>query len=525
MITTQAMPKTTTRSIVAKVEHYNGSTLKNTFYYNDFLQSINVDRTCDESKLMGFIVSQKATIKIIDRNNKFSFAVGEYVKIYFDHGQGYICPMPNFYISEVSRDKVKKEVTITAYDLITYEGEKHTVSELTGTSYNIGNFLARCKTVLGAESSVYNNVPSSVETLFTYTYSEGANFDGSETIRSALAALAEATQTIIFIDYQNRLQMKRYRVSTVTNIKADEYFSFEQGENVKIGKFANITELGENIESSNSNEDGVTYYMRNNPFLELREDVATVLDEASAYWDAYRFNMFQLKTRGNYLLEIGDHFSVYYNNSFINVYLLNDSIKYDGGLSQTISRGYKDNEQVNSNPSTIGDMLKMTSAKVDKVNREIELLIIEEDIQDSKLASLQLTADNIVSRVESVEQSNEVTTDEINKIKKQVEASITSEDVTIAINQALDNGVDKVETSTGYKFNADGLTVSKSGSEMKTTITEDGMTVYKNNADVLTANHEGVKAVDLHAKTFLIIGKNSRLEDFGTGRTACFYIG
>ena len=59
---------------------------------------------------------------------------------------------------------------------------------------------------------------------------------------------------------------------------------------------------------------------------------------------------------------------------------------------------------------------------------------------------------------------------------------------------------------------------------MKTQITEDGMTVYKNDSAVLTANNVGVNAVNLHATTYLIIGTNSRFEDYGS-RTGCFWIG
>ena len=60
---------------------------------------------------------------------------------------------------------------------------------------------------------------------------------------------------------------------------------------------------------------------------------------------------------------------------------------------------------------------------------------------------------------------------------------------------------------------------------MKTTITEDGMTVYRNDEAVLTADNQGVKAEDLHATTYLIIGANSRFEDYGTNRTGCVWIG
>ena len=102
---------------------------------------------------------------------------------------------------------------------------------------------------------------------------------------------------------------------------------------------------------------------------------------------------------------------------------------------------------------------------------------------------------------------------------------MTAEDVKSQIQSELNNGVTKVETTTGFTFNDEGLTVSKSGSEMTTQITEDGMTVYRDNTAVLIANNVGVDAVNLHATTYLIIGNNSRFEDYGENRTGCFWIG
>ena len=83
----------------------------------------------------------------------------------------------------------------------------------------------------------------------------------------------------------------------------------------------------------------------------------------------------------------------------------------------------------------------------------------------------------------------------------------------------------KVETNTGFTFNDEGLTVEKANSEMRTQITEDGMTVFKNDEAVLTANNIGVDALNLHATTYLIVGTNSRFEDYADTRTGCFWIG
>ena len=60
---------------------------------------------------------------------------------------------------------------------------------------------------------------------------------------------------------------------------------------------------------------------------------------------------------------------------------------------------------------------------------------------------------------------------------------------------------------------------------MTTHISDDGMNVYKGEEKMLAANGNGVNAKNLRATTYLIVGKNSRFEDYGDGRTACYFIG
>lgn len=119
----------------------------------------------------------------------------------------------------------------------------------------------------------------------------------------------------------------------------------------------------------------------------------------------------------------------------------------------------------------------------------------------------------------------EVVNEDIQTLTQKVNATMTAEDVKSQIQSELNNGVTKVETTTGFTFNDVGLTVSKSGNEMTTQITEDGMTVFRDNTAILIANNVGVDAVNLHATTYLIIGNNSRFEDYGENRTGCFWIG
>ena len=165
---------------------------------------------------------------------------------------------------------------------------------------------------------------------------------------------------------------------------------------------------------------------------------------------------------------------------------------------------------------------------------ESEFSSIESETKtlNETVTSLQLGTDSINASVKSLEETMTRTSDglanDISIIQEQVNLAMTSEDVKIEIRNQLINGTNKVSTTTGYTFDEDGLNISKSDSEMKTQITEDGMKIYKNDDIMLTANNQGVDAKNLHATTYLIIGGNSRMEDFvenGSKRTAVFWIG
>ena len=165
---------------------------------------------------------------------------------------------------------------------------------------------------------------------------------------------------------------------------------------------------------------------------------------------------------------------------------------------------------------------------------ESDITTIESETKSLKqtVSSLALGADSISASVKSLEETMVNTTNglanDISKVQDQVNLAMTSSDVKLEIQKELKNGVKKVSTSTGFTFDDKGLMINKSDSEMSTQITEDGMKIYKNNEVMLTANNQGVDAKNLHATTYLIIGGNSRMEDFienGSKRTAVFWIG
>ena len=516
------------RYVSAEVGLYNSSTLEQTFNQYYALKELTIDRVADESKFFGFGICQRLNIKLIDKERYLNISTANSLAVSFGVGAvASISTTPRFYVTEVHRDENTNELSVTAYDAL-YRASNHTVSELNlEAPYSISDVAFSCRGILGLAS-----VSRPALNSFNTSYETGANFDGAETIREVLDAIAEATQTIYYIDSANRLVFKKLDKDgePVLTIDREQYITLDSGDNRRLATITHATELGDNV-SVSTTETGSTQFIRNNPFWELRDDIGTLVDNALAAAGGLTINQFECEWRGNPLLEIGDKIALTTkDNNTVYSFLLDDVITYDGSLVQESRWEYEDNDTESAdNPSSLGDALKQTYARVDKANKEIQLVASETASNSEAISSLHLDTASISASVSSIEEITrealEGVTDELSTLTSRVDAAITSEDVTIAIQSELVNGVDKVTTSTGFTFNEEGLTVSKSESEMKTTITEDGMTVYKNDEAVLVANNIGVDAVNLRATTYLIIGTNSRFEDYGSDRTGCFWIG
>lgn len=500
------------------------------FKHNTNLKSFSIERV-GVGKFFGYGICQKANVKVIDVNRNIDVTTANSFSISFDDD----VMSPIFNVTEVNRDETTNELSITAYDGI-HKASNYLFSELElEAPYSMTDLVASITDYLGL-----NDFDITTDTNWEYAYESGANLEGTETLREVLDRIAEATQSIYYVNATNNLVYKKLDKDgeSVFEIDKSKYFNLDSKTNRRLATIVHVTELGDNI-SASTTESGSTQYIRNNPFWDLREDINTLVTNAITAMGGLTINQFNCEWRGNYLVEIGDKISlVTKDNGRVTSYLLNDTLTYDGTLSQVTEWSYEDNEdETESTPATIGEALKQTFAKVDKVNKQIDLVVsdIVSDVEANKesIAALQLNTESISASVSRVEETVADTLEDVNgeiaTLTNKVNATMSSEDVRLEIKSELDNGVTKVETNTGFTFDDVGLTIDNSNSEMKTTITEDGMTVYKNDEAVLVANNVGVEAKNLHATTYLIIGENSRFEDYtdtsGESRTGCFWIG
>ena len=170
-------------------------------------------------------------------------------------------------------------------------------------------------------------------------------------------------------------------------------------------------------------------------------------------------------------------------------------------------------------------ILKMKATEFSIEGKTIPEVIEESPLRES-VAQLLVDSEGITERVGQSEEIINTLTGEVESTKQEIlEIQRASNQLSIDLQKVTDDGVDKVTTKTGFTFNEVGLNISKSTSDISTQITEDGMTINRNDEALLTADHEGVEAKDLHARTYLIVGGRSRFENYGSDRTGCFWIG
>lgn len=144
------------------------------------------------------------------------------------------------------------------------------------------------------------------------------------------------------------------------------------------------------------------------------------------------------------------------------------------------------------------------------------------EVVDGKITAT--VDDKIQATVESIDGTIQSIVGEIDgKINSKVEQTV----------EGLRVSINSVTTTTGYTFGADGLFIHKDGDELTNQLDNTGMYVFRGEgdtrADILIANNQGVEALNLKSKQYLIVGDNSRFENYATDRdphrTGCFFVG
>ena len=161
---------------------------------------------------------------------------------------------------------------------------------------------------------------------------------------------------------------------------------------------------------------------------------------------------------------------------------------------------------------------KALNGKVLNLQTDVEGLRIENKDTAGRTSRLEMDVSTIRGEVISI--GNEQ--DSVKRSLTRLEQS--SSDVKIQVDKIVNEGATSIKTGKGFVFNDSGLHISDSyNTQVETTVTEKGMYVKRaHGGDLLVADSSGVVAHDVTVKNYFHIG-NARFEEYGEGRTACFY--
>lgn len=163
------------------------------------------------------------------------------------------------------------------------------------------------------------------------------------------------------------------------------------------------------------------------------------------------------------------------------------------------------------------------TGKVLELRKDVEGLHLENRDADQRLSSVELTVDGLGTQVASQQSELSGVTRSLTSIQQ------TAQQAQLLVQQLREEGVQQVTTTTGYTFDAAGLRIHKSGSEMENLLDNTGMYVKRSGTTILQANNAGVVAKDVTVNNYLVLGSYARFEDYSDGtdtqRTACFWTG
>ena len=342
---------------------------------------------------------------------------------------------------------------------------------------------------------------------------EEEKFDNSYTFRDVLDQIAQVSGGIIAFKSDGKLYV---------------IYPTESGETIDEGNLKSLT-IGEKYGPVNSlvlartpQEDNI--YAQDTESIDAN-GLCEVKIENNQIMDSHRedfidnlleqikgttYFLYELESYGIGYLNLGDIFTIQVENGTeYKTVMLNDDLQVTQGMTEKTSL-------------SMPEETKTDYSAASKTDRVLNQTLLKVDKQEQTITALVTTTENLTDTVDGLSGA-------VGELEKSVKQTVTAEAVETLISEKYSNGVEEVTTTTGYKLDKNGLRISKSDKDISTVIDEDGMDVSNGDEKVLTADSKGVDALNLTARQYLIIGSNSRFEDYDNGsgerRTGCFFIG
>lgn len=481
--------------IISMNPHFEGSLLKTVMKCLDI--ELDGELIEETSAIAGLAVAGKAVIGVTEATAKNTIVSPRFgVKTPADADYSYI-EYGTYLIKEIEKDEETKTLRLECYDLMLKSMIPYDLSLDYSVGVTVKDFLDAICDRLGWTKgyTTFHNCDVLIDE---------EKYSSSDTFRDALDDVAGVAGgmigfvgdelTVIYpTDSGNIIDEDNLKTLTIGKrfgpINSVVLSRAPQEDNIYKQDAESIAQYGLN-----------EIRIENNQIIDTHRD--DFMDGVCNALFGLSFELYELESFGIGYLNFGEIFTIKTADGVEHkALMLCDDLKITQGVAEDSKLEEPEITKTDySSASKTDKTINKALIRVDKQENEIQALV-------TRTAALEGGYNGLDARVTHM-----------------AEIMMDSKSVEVIISEAIE-GIDSITTSTGYTFDKDGLNIHKAGEEMHNTLDNTGMYVRRNSTDILTANDKGVTAEDLHATTYLIVGKNSRFEDYDNIRTGCFWVG
>ncbi len=467
---------------------------------------------------LGSVCAAMAELSVLSPQG-LSLKAGDELTLYRTDGES-TCKIGVFIAQEPERKSVGR-LKITAYDRVTRLDCDLSgwIEELTEWPYTLGQFsqmvCARCGVALKA-----CDLPNGDYQIPKFQA-------GQVTGRQLMQWIGELSGRFCRADRDGNLEFAWYTPREITITPGGEHYYFQgqlhygQYQVEPIGKVQlrqNDSDVG--TVYPNDPEAVNTYSITANPLL-TADSASSLIGIAQTLYEqlhAVSYTPCKVAIATDCTLAAGDIVTVQ----------AADGAVFSMYVMTRIQQGSRDTleatgSQTRSSTSAVNNRsLQALSGKVLNLKTTVDGLQAENRDAAGKIASLELTVAGISSEVSRQQTEGHSVKTQLTALTQKAEA------VELNVQKLTEDGASRVQTQTGFTFDDRGLTICKSSSQMENLLDETGMYVRRSGKTILQANQDGVEAVDVTVRNYLVVGEHARFEDYSSGadtrRTACYWI-
>lgn len=450
-----------------------------------------------------------------------------------------LIPFGSFIIEKPTNEETKEKTKFTGYD---YMIKFNKLYEDTLTyPITLQEYLQNLCNQVGVELGSTELVNGEYEI-------QGNPFTANEDCKTVLSNVAQLCGGFAHIGRDNKLYITNLTEEIKETIDGNNYFSFEKNNQygevnsliIRLSQVEGENTVKEDAESIENN--GLTEVtIADNYFLNNEEEREKVADAIFNSIKGLKYIPIKCLYYGFPYLDVGDYIQILdLKDNVCKTYVLNHKFKYNGGFSGEIEcLAMTKTQTAYKNTVDIKTKFKNVELKVDKINGRIESVVEDQRVinnsVEGRITDANNNYQNVLSQIDGYATKEDVVAvdNKVTTIQESTKAAIeVTEDIKV-------NGVSKVTTSTGYTFDANGLTIKKTGASTKSTLNEAGLNIVDATGSaeesLLFAGYDSgsgetvVKSKNMRVEKYLVIGKYSRMEDFvdtsGNQGTGMFWIG